>query len=225
MVPPEPTDQINPHIRLESADGSNIDCYGRRPYSIRLGRKQYNITAAISKTTDIILGMDFLYMYKFEFRWNEFGDLYLWDPKAQIKALCQFVKTNNSLPRVASISVAATWLPDFTRKPHLGDFHLTESEDQLPDGSSKSFPSFNKYSSLVDPQASPPPQVLSSTPPSGVPTPLSSSTMPPPVSPPSPSGPGPPPPENSSEIVLKWKYLASPPWKKSKQMKNQLQSR
>ena len=98
VVAPKPDDVVNPQIRLESADGSLMDCYGKRQYTIRLGRKEYHIEAAISKTTDTILGMDFIMKYRFDFRWNEFGDLYLWDPKAQIKSLCQFVTTNSNLP-------------------------------------------------------------------------------------------------------------------------------
>ena len=82
---PSPSDVVNPRLRLETVDGSEIPCYGKKNYSIRIGRKEYHIDAVISKTTDAILGMDFIKKYKIEQRWDEFGDYYLWDPKAQIK--------------------------------------------------------------------------------------------------------------------------------------------
>ena len=75
-IKPEASDTINPHLRLETVDGSEIPCYGRKNYSIRLGRKEFHIPAVISKTTDTILGMDFIKKYRFDLRWDEFGDYY-----------------------------------------------------------------------------------------------------------------------------------------------------
>ena len=100
---------VRPDLLLESVDGTNIPCFGTKPLSLRLGRKEYHIDTVVSNTTDNILGMDFINKYGFEFRRGEFGDLYLYDPKANISIWCQFVKTNNKLPRTASLKLASTF--------------------------------------------------------------------------------------------------------------------
>ena len=108
-----PSDKIRPDLKLETVDGSRLHCFGTRPFSLRLGRKTYHINTAISNTTDTILGMDFLDKYGFEFRRGEFGDLYLYDPKSQTSHLCQFIKSQESLPpkisalRLASIPISS----------------------------------------------------------------------------------------------------------------------
>ena len=104
----KPEDSIRPDILLETVDGTHMKCYGTKPLELRLGRKQYKIDTVIAKSTDTILGMDFLDKYGFEFRRGEFGDLYLYDPKSQSSTLCQFIKTNSSLPRVSAIRVSSS---------------------------------------------------------------------------------------------------------------------
>ena len=106
VTKPSPEDKLRPDLRLEAVDGSLLKCYGTRPLELRLNRKQYKIQTVISDTTDNILGMDFIDKYGFEFRRGEFGDLYLYDPKAQISVPCQFVNMSPSLPRVASLKLA-----------------------------------------------------------------------------------------------------------------------
>ena len=59
-LPPEPGDAPRPDILLETVDGSKLKCYGKKSFNLRLNRKQYSIEAAVSDTTDIILGMDFI---------------------------------------------------------------------------------------------------------------------------------------------------------------------
>ena len=52
---PTEEDVVNPNIKLETVDGSSIRCYGRKDYTIRLGRKEFHINAVVTKTTDTIL--------------------------------------------------------------------------------------------------------------------------------------------------------------------------
>ena len=105
VLKPLQSDRIDPSILLETVNGQGMNCYGKRPHSIQIGRKMYHIEAVISDTTDNILGMDFISKYKFEFRWGEFGDLLFYDPKAQISTPCQFVKVPKGvLPRVAAVT-------------------------------------------------------------------------------------------------------------------------
>ena len=82
------------------------NCYGRKNHTIRLGRKEFHINAAISNTTDNILGMDFIHKYKLDFRWNEFGDLFIIDKKAGIKSLLKhYALPHNSAPRIIESDV------------------------------------------------------------------------------------------------------------------------
>ena len=82
VLKPGPTDKVNPSLLLEAVNGSNMKCYGKKKHQVRLGRKTYEIEAVIADTNDSILGMDFIYKYKLEFRWGPFGDLYLYDKKS-----------------------------------------------------------------------------------------------------------------------------------------------
>ena len=40
---PRETDVLRPDLLLESADGSRLQCFGTKPLSLRLGRKEYHI--------------------------------------------------------------------------------------------------------------------------------------------------------------------------------------
>ena len=53
-VAPGPHDKPDPRIRLETADGSDLECYGKKSHTVRIGRKEFHIDAYISKTTDTI---------------------------------------------------------------------------------------------------------------------------------------------------------------------------
>ena len=46
--------------------------------------------------------------YRLELRWGPFGDLYLYDKKSDISALCQFVKVpKGTLPSISSVKISA----------------------------------------------------------------------------------------------------------------------
>ena len=116
--PPSADDKIDRSLQLETVDGSKMPCYGKKTFSFRIGRKTYHQEVFITNTTEIILGMDFIYPNRMDLRWGEFGDYYLYDTRAKISGLLQFVKTpKNSLPRiqkVSSVSVTPPSLQEFS---------------------------------------------------------------------------------------------------------------
>ena len=52
VTKPSPTDSLRPDLVLESADGSNMPCYGTKDISLRLGRKEYHIKTVISRVRE-----------------------------------------------------------------------------------------------------------------------------------------------------------------------------
>ena len=80
--PPSSSDTLDPSIVLEAVDGSKMPCYGTKVISLRIGRKTYHQKVYITNTSEQILGMDFIYPNKIDFRWGEFGDYFLYDTVA-----------------------------------------------------------------------------------------------------------------------------------------------
>ena len=106
VIRPVQGDALAPHLHLEAVDGSELPCYGKKQHSVRFNRKTYHIEAVVSKTTDQILGMDFIKKYQLDLQWGPFGDYYLVDKKSKIKTLCQFVKVpKHSSPSISAIKV------------------------------------------------------------------------------------------------------------------------
>ena len=101
VTPPGPNDKPDPNIMLETVDGSLMPAYGKTTTTFKLGRKTYHQDLIITNTSETILGMDFIKKYKMDNRWSEFGDYYLYDTKADISTLLEFIKMpKNSLPSV-----------------------------------------------------------------------------------------------------------------------------
>merc|ERR1711994_1188113 len=49
--------------------------------------------------------MDFIYPNRMDFRWGEFGDYYIYDTRAKVSGILEFVKVpKNSLPRVHKVA-------------------------------------------------------------------------------------------------------------------------
>ena len=162
VLKPLPEDVIDPSLKLETVDGSEMSCYGKKKFSIRLGRKEFHIDAMVSKTTDTILGMDFLKKYKIELRWNEFGDMFLYDPKSNISTICQFVKIPKgqlSTLTVSSISTVRR-VPDQIHQDASASSRafLLPLEDTPP--KTDSFAQFFSVSSLATPPTPPKPVPL-----------------------------------------------------------------
>ena len=86
-----PDDKLDESRYLQAVNGSKIKCFGKKEIQIRLGRKTYTIEAVIADIKQDILGWDFLAKYRLNWKWAQFGDLYLVDSKARIKAPVKFV--------------------------------------------------------------------------------------------------------------------------------------
>ena len=90
-VPAGPDDVPDPALALMAANGTVIECCGYKKVKVQIGRKQYELQAAIAKIKDTIIGWDFFRNYKLSFWWSKFGDCYLHDKKANIKKLLEYV--------------------------------------------------------------------------------------------------------------------------------------
>ena len=103
-----PNDVVRPELALVAANGTLIECYGYKTIQIQMGRKKYDIKAAIAKIKGTIIGWDFIKKYKLSFWWDSWGDCHLHDRQANIKKLLQFVKVPHKSTRLNSIRVPST---------------------------------------------------------------------------------------------------------------------
>ena len=88
--PPDPGDKPLPNRFLKAANGTKIKCYGTKEIVIKLGRKQINYTIIKADVESPILGWDFFRQKKLEFRWNEFGDITLYDKLSQTSVVLNY---------------------------------------------------------------------------------------------------------------------------------------
>ena len=86
-VPASPSDSIDPSFKLRSVNGGQIDTYGTKRMSLRLGRKEYHINAVIAAIPTPIFGWDIFDKYKLSLDWNDQGDLVVMDKKADISSV------------------------------------------------------------------------------------------------------------------------------------------
>ena len=112
-VPKEPDDVIDPYFKLRSVNGGSIATFGTRQIEVRIGRKEYSIEAVIADIPQQILGWDLFRKYRLGFEWNETGDLFVTDNKANIKSLLKFVKLEGKPLRVSSADYYQE--PEFSR--------------------------------------------------------------------------------------------------------------
>ena len=104
VVPPTPSDAVDPGILLTTVNGGRFDCYGQKQIHIKIGRKEYHMKAMIAKVKAPILGWDFFTKYRLDLVWSDLGDLLLRDKKAQIKAYLEHIQVpHGSIPRVESV--------------------------------------------------------------------------------------------------------------------------
>ena len=105
-VPAGPDDVVNPAMHLRTVSGQRIDCCGKKTISVQFGRKRYHIEAVVAKINSTILGWDFICKYKFDWVWDQWGNIHLLDKKSDIRALLQhIVVPHNSVPRMEALEV------------------------------------------------------------------------------------------------------------------------
>ena len=81
--PPEPGDQETGKY-LKAVNGSRIKCYGHKQITIKIGRKEYHHYVIKADIKSPVLGWDFIRKNRFDFIWNDFGDITINDKKAKI---------------------------------------------------------------------------------------------------------------------------------------------
>ena len=96
--PAGPDDILDPSFKLRSVNGGEINTYGVRKMTLRLGRKEYSIDAVIAAVPAPIFGWDIFQKYRLSIDWNDEGQLVLKDKKAQISSVL-----NHELFRAGSI--------------------------------------------------------------------------------------------------------------------------
>ena len=106
-----PDDVPQPNLALIAANGTLIECCGYKTITIQLGRKQYEIKAAIARIQGMILGWDFIKKYRMSFWWDKWGECYLFDKKANIKKHLHFVNVPHKSTRLNSIRVPSNDVP------------------------------------------------------------------------------------------------------------------
>ena len=82
--PPDPGDSESPGIHLKAVNGSKIKTFGQKQIEIRIGRKTYKFKVIKAQIENPIIGWDFIRFHRLNFMWNEFGDVTINDPKANI---------------------------------------------------------------------------------------------------------------------------------------------
>ena len=103
--PAGPSDVLNPQIKLKSVNGGNIDTYGTKVMTLKIGRKSYHINAVIAAVPSPIFGWDVFKKYHLSLDWNEFGDLMVVDKKANISSVLKHeVNEQDSVPRIQEIT-------------------------------------------------------------------------------------------------------------------------
>ena len=101
-IPREPGDKIDPSYRLRAVNGQSIPTFGSKVISVRIGRKEYQITAIKTDISQRIIGWDLFVKYKLGFEWNQ-GELFLTDKKAKIKSLLKFIVVDPNTNRVEAV--------------------------------------------------------------------------------------------------------------------------
>ena len=104
--PPEPGDLEVPNLHLKAVNGSKIKCFGHKEVDIRINRKNYRFKVIKAQVECPILGWDFIRHFKFNFLWNQFGDITINDPKANISQPLTYralsVEKSSSLKNIRS---------------------------------------------------------------------------------------------------------------------------
>ena len=88
--PPEPGDLEDNSLSLKAVNGSKIKCYGKKEFSIKIGRKSYPFLAYKADVQAPVLGWDFLRRFKLNLEWNDCGDILIVDRKANISHILNF---------------------------------------------------------------------------------------------------------------------------------------
>ena len=103
--PAGPNDIIDPSFKLRSVNGGQIDTFGTKTMTLRMGRKTYEIEAIVAAVPAPIFGWDIFRKYRLSLDWNDKEELILVDKKACISSVLKHeVIPANSVPRIQEIN-------------------------------------------------------------------------------------------------------------------------
>ena len=85
--PPDPGDVEDKSVSLKAVNGTKIKTYGYKQITIKINRKPYSFRAVKADVDKPVVGWDFMKHHRLDMRWGDWGDLFLYDRKAKIKAL------------------------------------------------------------------------------------------------------------------------------------------
>ena len=100
-IPPEQGDKAIKGQFLKAVNGTKIQCYGTKEIFIKIGRKEYKFTFIKADVSTPVIGWDFFKAHRLDFRWNDWGDITLYDAKAKISTILNY----KSLPFEESLSI------------------------------------------------------------------------------------------------------------------------
>ena len=113
VVKKGPEDKIDKNKVLQAVNGTAIQCYGHKVIQVRINRKSYEIKAVIADVEQDIIGWDFIEKHRLSFDWGEFGDLYIIDKKANIRAPLKYVAMSRNSPQTAFLHDSSVPFSDF----------------------------------------------------------------------------------------------------------------
>ena len=124
---------------------------------MQLGRKKYVINAAIANLEETIIGWDFIKKYRLSFYWDENGECYLYDRKAQVKKHLEFISVpHQSRPHLSRIDKnseecveGATVLFD-TAAMQVCDNSVSDKPEPAKSESAKTVHIPNEYQTLLN---------------------------------------------------------------------------
>ena len=90
--PPDEGDLPMSGTYLRAVNGAKLNCYGYKQVTIKIGRKSYHYQAIKADVQSPIIGWDFFRHYRIGFRWTKWGDIELFDKKANISQIERFIE-------------------------------------------------------------------------------------------------------------------------------------
>ena len=88
--PPDPGDKVDTKMSLRAVNGSKLKCYGFKDVSVKINRKSYHIRAIKTDVSSPVLGFNFTKKYRLDTRWTEWGDVVMFDSKANIQSILKY---------------------------------------------------------------------------------------------------------------------------------------
>ena len=122
--PPDPGDLPVKNQFLKAANGSRMACYGYKDISVKIGRKPYKFKIIKAQVESPIIGWDFMKLHKLDLRWNDEGEITIFDKKSKIQKVLEV----KEMPLKKSIQMKNLSLIEIEAEDHLDQLcdHITQ---------------------------------------------------------------------------------------------------